>query len=145
MADTAAFCVAYLFPQMPARQYVLSLPYALRFKMAYSADATSVVLGAFISAINSDLRRRARKRKLRGRLQTGSLTVVQRFGSSLNLNVHFHVIAMDAYTQSDPMEPCCSIRCPHPATRTLRASRALCAGRSRVTWGSSRGKTRTSS
>jgi hypothetical protein len=78
------------FPQVPARQYVLSLPYALRFKMAYSPDATSVVLGAFISAINSDLRRRARKRKLRGRLQTGSLTVVQRFGSSLNLNVHCH-------------------------------------------------------
>jgi len=50
-------------------------PYALRFRLAYSADATSVVLGAFISAINSDLRRRARKRKLRGRLQTGSLTV----------------------------------------------------------------------
>ncbi len=74
----------------------LSLPYALRFKMAYSADATTVVLGAFISGINSDLRRRARKRKLRGRLQTGSLTVVQRFGSSLNLNVHFHVIAGNA-------------------------------------------------
>jgi hypothetical protein len=25
MADTAAFCVDYLFPQVPARQYVLSL------------------------------------------------------------------------------------------------------------------------
>jgi hypothetical protein len=102
MADTAAFCVDYLFPQVPARQYVLSLPYALRFKMAYSADATSVVLGAFISAINSDLRRRARKRKLRGRLQTGSLTVVQRFGSSLNLNVHFHTIAMDGVYAQQP-------------------------------------------
>jgi ribosomal protein S27E len=95
MADTAAFCVDYLFPRVPTRQYVLSLPYALRFKMAYSPDATSVVLDAFISAINSDLRRRARKRKLRGRLQTGSVTVVQRFGSSLNLNVHFHAIVMD--------------------------------------------------
>jgi hypothetical protein len=41
MADTAAFCVDYLFPQVPARQYVLSLPYALRFKMAYSPDATT--------------------------------------------------------------------------------------------------------
>jgi hypothetical protein len=59
--------------------------------MAYPSDATTMVLGALISAINLDLRRRARKRKLRGRLQTGSLTVVQRFGSSLNLNVHFHV------------------------------------------------------
>jgi hypothetical protein len=102
MADTAAFCVDHLFPLVPARQYVLSLPYALRFKMAYSADATSVVLGAFISAINSDLRRRARKRKLRGRQQTGSLTVVQRFGSSLNLNVHFHVIAMDGVYAEQP-------------------------------------------
>jgi hypothetical protein len=95
MADTAVFCVDCLFSRVPTRQYVLSLPYALRFKMAYSPDATSVVLGAFISAINSDLRRRARKRKLHGRLQTGSLTVVQRFGSSLNLNLHFHFIAMD--------------------------------------------------
>ena len=91
MADTAAFCVDDHFPRVPARQCVLSLPYALRFKMAYPSDATTMVLGAFISAINLDLRRRARKRKLRGRLQTGSLTVVQRFGSSLNLNVHFHV------------------------------------------------------
>ena len=102
MADTAAFCVDHLFPRVPTRQHVLSLPYALRFKMAYSADATSVVLGAFINAINSDLRRRARKRKLRGRLQTGSLTVVQRFGSSLNLNVHFHVIAMDGLYAKQP-------------------------------------------
>jgi len=102
MADRAASCVDHLFPHVPARQYVLSLPYALRFKMAYSPDATSMVLGAFISAINSDLRRRARKRKLRGRLRSGSLTVVQRFGSSLNLNVHFHVIAMDGVYAEQP-------------------------------------------
>jgi len=70
--------------------------------MAYSPDATSVVLGAFISAINSDLRRRARKCKLHGRLQTGSLTVVQRFGSSMNLNVHFHVIGMDGLYAEQP-------------------------------------------
>jgi hypothetical protein len=38
---------------VPALQHVLSLPFALRFKMAYSADATTVVLGAFISAFNS--------------------------------------------------------------------------------------------
>ena len=81
---------------------MLSVPYALRFKMAYSPDATSVVLGAFISAVNSDLRRRARQRKLHGRLQTGSLSVVQRFGSSLNLNVHFHVIVMDGVYAQQP-------------------------------------------
>ena len=57
MADTAAFCVDHLFRHVPARQYVLSVPYQLRFKMAYSPNATSMVLGAFISAINSDRRR----------------------------------------------------------------------------------------
>jgi hypothetical protein len=112
---------------VPARQYVLSLPYALRFKLAYSADATSVVLGAFISAINSDLRRRARKRKLRGRLQTGSLTVVQRFGASLNLNVHFHVIAMDGVYAERPEET--MLLHPLPARRDediARLARAVC-------------------
>jgi hypothetical protein len=127
MADTAAFCVDYLFPQVPARQYVLSLPYALRFKMAYSADATSVALGAFISAINSDLRRRARRRKLRGRLQTGSLTVVQRFGSSLNLNVHFHVIAMDGVYAERPDGTMLFHPLPAPRDEDIaRLARAVC-------------------
>jgi hypothetical protein len=127
MADTAAVCVDHLFPQVPARQYVLSLPYAWRFKMAYSADATSVVLGAFISAINSDLRRRARKRKFCGRLQTGSLTVVQRFGSSLNLNVHFHVIVMDGVYAEQPDG--CMLFHPLPAPSDediARLARAVC-------------------
>jgi len=127
MADTAAFCVDHLFPQVPARQYVLSLPYALRFKLAYSADATSVVLGAFIGAINSDLRRRARKRKLRGRLQTGSLTVVQRFGSSLNLNVHFHVIAMDGVYAEQPDGSMVFHPLPAPSDEDIaRMARAVC-------------------
>jgi hypothetical protein len=127
MADTAAFCVDYLFPRVPTRQYVLSLPYALRFKMAYSPDATSVVLGAFISAINSDLRHRARKRKLHGRLQTGSLTVVQRFGSSLNLNVHFHVIVMDGVYAEQPDGNLLFHPMPAPSDEDIaRVARAVC-------------------
>jgi hypothetical protein len=127
MADTAVFCVDYLFPHVPTRQYVLSLPYALRFKMAYSPDATSVVLGAFISAISSDLRRRARKRKLRGRLQTGSLTVVQRFGSSLNLNVHFHAIVMDGVYAEQPDGNLLFHPLPAPSDEDIaRLARAVC-------------------
>jgi hypothetical protein len=95
--------------------------------MAYSADATSVVLGAFISAINSDLRRRARKRKLRGQLQTGSLTVVQRFGSSLNLNVHFHVIAMDGVYAAQPDGTLLFHPLPAPSDENIaRLARAVC-------------------
>ena len=127
MADTAAFCVDCLSPSVPTRQYVLSLPHALRFKMAYSAGATSAVLGAFISAINSDLRRRARKRKLHGRLQTGSLTVVQRFGSLLNLNVHFHVIAMDGVYAEQPDGTMLFHPLPAPSDEDIAGlARAVC-------------------
>jgi hypothetical protein len=89
--------------------------------------AALVVLGAFISAINSDLRRRARKRKFCGRLQTGSLTVVQRFGSSLNLNVHFHVIVMDGVYAEQPDG--CMLFHPLPAPSDediARLARAVC-------------------
>jgi hypothetical protein len=95
MADTAAFCVDHLFPQVPIRQFVLTVPVSLRFRMAYSPDLTTAVLRCFIAAITGDLRRRARKRKIRGDLEAGAMTVVQRFGSAIGLNVHFHTLAVD--------------------------------------------------
>src|SRR5215475_9441503 len=33
--------------------------------------------------------------------RTGSVTVIQRFGSGLQLNVHFHTLALDGVVQSD--------------------------------------------
>mgnify|MGYP001767302558 CR=1 FL=1 len=95
MADTAAFCVENLFPRVPVRQFVLSVPMWLRFRMAYSPPLTSAVLRCFIAAVTSDLRRRARRRRIHGDLETGAMTVVQRFGTSLQLNVHFHTLAVD--------------------------------------------------
>jgi hypothetical protein len=38
MADTAAFCVEHLLPRVPVRQWILSVPYRLRFQMAYSLE-----------------------------------------------------------------------------------------------------------
>jgi hypothetical protein len=93
MADTAAFCIDHLFPKVPVRQFVLTVPMRLRFRMASSPHLTSAILRCFIASITSDLRRRARRLGLRGNLKTGAMTVVQRFGSSLALNVHFHTLA----------------------------------------------------
>jgi hypothetical protein len=102
MADTAAFCVDHLFPKVPIRQYVLTVPVHFRFRMAYSPALTSAVLRCFIAAITSDLLRRARKRKLRGGLQTGALTVIQRLGSALGLNVHFHSLVLGGVYARQP-------------------------------------------
>ena len=84
MADTAAHLVDRVFPIVPVRQWVLSLPFALRYRMAYDAQLTSDTLNVFIRALFGELRRRARE--LLGLLssQCGAVTFVQRFGDALN-------------------------------------------------------------
>ena len=103
MADTAAFCIEHLFPKVPVRQFVLTVPMRLRFRTAASPLLTSAILCCFIAAITGDLRRRARRLGFLGILKTGAMTIVQRFGSSLALNVHFHTLAVDGVwaTQAD--------------------------------------------
>ena len=127
MADTAAFCVDHLFPKVPVRQFVLSVPIPLRFRMAYSPDLTSAVLRCFIAAITGDLRRRARKRKLRGDLETGALTVIQRFGSAIGLNVHFHTLAVDGLYARQPDGKMLFHPLPAPTDEDVaRIARAVC-------------------
>ncbi len=52
------------------------------------------MLAAYVRVLLAFYRRRAREYGIRdGR--TGTLTVIQRCGSGLNLNVHFHALALD--------------------------------------------------
>jgi hypothetical protein len=95
MADTAAWLVDRVLPLVPVRQWVLTLPFALRFRMAYDARLTSKVLRIFLRAVFSSLRRRARREGPIHRPQSGAVTFVQRFGDALNLNVHFHALVLD--------------------------------------------------
>jgi hypothetical protein len=95
MADTAAHLVDRVLPEVPVRQWVLSLPFSLRYRLAYDARLTSEVLGLFIRALFASLRRRARAQWGVSRGFCGAVTFVQRFGSALNLNLHFHSLALD--------------------------------------------------
>ena len=85
MADTAAHLVDCVLPKVPVRQWVLTLPYPLRYRCAYDAALTSEVLRAFLRALFSTLRRRARSQWGTPRGQCGAVTCIQRFGSALNL------------------------------------------------------------
>ena len=95
MAETAAHLVDCVLPEVPIRQWVLTLPYPLRYRCAYNARLTSQVLHAFLRALFAELRRRARNQWDMARGQCGAVTFIQRFGSALNLNVHFHTLALD--------------------------------------------------
>lgn len=104
MADTAAHLVDRVIPVVPVRQWVLSLPVPLRYRMAYDAELTASVLQLFIGAVFASYRRRARKlRSIRGS-RCGSVTFVQRFGDALNANVHFHALFLDGVYTGEP--PC---------------------------------------
>jgi ribosomal protein S27AE len=102
MADTAAHLVDRVLPEVPIRQWVLTLPYPLRYRCAYDTRLTSEVLRAFLRALFAELRRRARRHWEMRAPQCGAVTFVQRFGSALNLNLHFHTLALDGvYADAD--------------------------------------------
>lgn len=94
MTGMAADLTDRVIPFVPVRQFVLSVPHRLRYLMAYDHDRCTAALRIFIRALLSFYARRARKAGIpNGR--TGTVTFIQRFGSSANLNVHFHVVVLD--------------------------------------------------
>jgi hypothetical protein len=98
MADTAAHLVDRVWPERLMRQWVLSMPWELRFRLAYDKKLTAEVLKVWSRCLAAELRRRAKAEGLVTRTRqahAGSITFVQRFGGALNLNLHFHTLALD--------------------------------------------------
>jgi hypothetical protein len=94
MADTAAHLVDRVLPRFPVRQWVLSLPFSLRFVVAFDRELCRQVRTAFMDGVLAVMRRRARRQGIRAG-QSGAVVFVQRFGGALNLNVHFHALVLD--------------------------------------------------
>ena len=95
---------------MPVRQFVLSFPYEIRYRLAWDSELISAVLAAFLRAVGGWYRRQAKALGYaRGRC--GSVTFVQRFGSSLNINPHLHVLFLDGvYVDGDEGPSSCRRR-----------------------------------
>jgi hypothetical protein len=102
MAETAAHLVDNVLPRVAVRQWVLTLPFPLRYRMAFDASLTAAVAQELVRAVFSSLRRRARRAAKLRYPRCGAVTFIQRFGDALNLNVHFHTLALEAvYERSD--------------------------------------------
>ena len=93
LAETAALLAEEVLPKRPLRQWVLSLPFALRFLLATDPDSLTLVLRTVYRAIAGFLLKRAGLTHASG--HPGAVTLIQRFGSALNLNIHFHMIFLD--------------------------------------------------
>jgi hypothetical protein len=94
MTESAARLVDEVLPRVPVRQWVLSLPHRLRYLLAWDHALARAVLGMAVRVLLGFQRHRARRYGIRdGR--SGCVTVIQRFGGGLNLNIHFHTLLFD--------------------------------------------------
>ncbi len=85
MVEISAHLIDHVIPAVPVRQWVLSFPWPLRLLFARQPDTLSRCLAVIIRAIETDLIHRAGLTRSSG-ARSGIVTLVQRFGSALNLN-----------------------------------------------------------
>ncbi len=110
MAQTAAHLVDHVIPHVPVRQWVLSLPIPLRLLLAAQPRLLTPVLQVVHRVITRFLLGQAGLKA--DEADSGAVTLIQRFGSAANLNVHVHCLVLDGVyqrgTEVDPSSP----RCP---------------------------------
>jgi hypothetical protein len=100
MIERSAFLVDRVLPHVPVRHWVLSLPFHLRYRLAFDHVLCRAVLAIFARELERYYRGRARARGWMGG-RSGSVTAIQRAGSALNLNIHFHTLALDGVFRED--------------------------------------------
>jgi hypothetical protein len=98
--DTAAHLVDNVLPRVPYRQWVFTFPMPVRLALSRRPHLVTAALQACLRVLFSWQRRRLRRRGVEDP-SCGAITFVQRFGSALQLNVHFHVLVPDGGFDDD--------------------------------------------
>ncbi|MGH8469105.1 MAG: transposase zinc-binding domain-containing protein [Gammaproteobacteria bacterium] len=106
--ETTAHLVDHVIPRVPVRQWVLSFPIPLRLLLAAHPELLAPVLQRARHRDGACLARRGRilHRVIatflikqaglkRAEAQSGAVTLIQRFGSAANLNIHLHCLLLD--------------------------------------------------
>ena len=97
MAETAAHLTDHVFPRLPVRQWVLSVPKRLRYFLQRDAALQGAVLRILLRAVERCLREHSSGCDPSARI--GAVAFIHRFGSSLNAHVHFHCCIVDGVFQ----------------------------------------------
>jgi hypothetical protein len=97
MVETAAHLTDHVFPRLPVRQWVLSVPKRLRYFMQRDGSVLNMVLRIFLRVIEQSLCTHSPgvAQVDKAALHIGAVAFIHRFGSSLNEHVHFHVCVVD--------------------------------------------------
>ncbi len=99
MVESAALLVDEILPEKPIRQWVLSAPFPLRWLFASAPEMLSKALLVVTRAISTWLVKKAGFTHKTAK--TGAVTLIQRLGSALNLNIHFHMLFLDGVYEVD--------------------------------------------
>ena len=99
MSQTAAHLVDHVIPQVPVRQWVLSLPIPLRVLLAAQPELVTPVLQVVQRVVERHLLGHTGLKSDEG--QGGAVTLIQRFGSAANLNIHLHCLVLDGVYRCD--------------------------------------------
>lgn len=116
MNDEADHIIKNVIPEITTRQWVLSFPYRIRYVLAHNQKLTNEFLKIFIKTIESYQRKRIRNKNAK----IGAITFIQRFGSALNLNVHFHTLMTDGVYIQNKDQKYYFVRLPHPTHEELQ-------------------------
>ena len=103
MAETAAHLVDHVIPRVPVRQWVVSFPIPLRILFAAHPQLLTPVLQIIHRVITRFLIKQAGFKH--GEADTGAVTLIQRFGSAANLNIHLHGLVLDGVYRSSEGAP----------------------------------------
>ncbi len=97
MAETAAHLTDHVFPRLPVRQWVLSVPKRLRYFMQRDGAVLNMVLHIFLRVIAQSLQAHCPGALSvdKAALHIGAVAFIHRSSSSLNEHVHFHVCVVD--------------------------------------------------
>ena len=102
MSETAAHLVDSVLPMQPIRQWVLSFPFQIRLCLAVKPKIMARALSITHSAVSKYYRTKTGLAKPKAK--SGAVTLIQRFGGSLNLNVHFHQLFIDGCYELGPQQ-----------------------------------------
>ena len=123
MAEQAAHLVEAVLPSVPVRQWVLTVSHRLRYRLAFDHALCRAVLGVFIRAVLGWYHRRGRRAGV-PEGQSGTVTVVQRFGSGLPAARAPPPASASPAVQPIPAASCSASRrrCPDGRARAALAS-----------------------
>ena len=122
MAQTAAHLVDHVISHVPVRQWVrvfqVRLPIPLRLLLAAQPKLVTPVLQVVHRAITRLLLDQAGLKA--DEAHSGAVTLIQRFGSAANLNIHLHCLVLDGVYRCDSEGEPVFVEVPAPTDEALQ-------------------------